>query len=156
MQWWGEFLKVVGPLIGWILVIVGWLRVTSENDRRQERKEVLECIENLEELLEEIQLLASEYYSKEGGDAECQSIGSTIKTKLKRVSRLCVQLIDYDKAFLSLNDCNVSLRKAVTGGEFESKGRLAYLPNHAQRYEIGNAVEELVSAARSKVPIKPK
>lgn len=129
-----------GP-ISWLLVIVGWLVINSQHNRRETRKEIRAALNDLYEMLNEIEDDAFKYHTG-GGDA---ALSRKIK---RRVGQLHSRV---NLAFINTIDTRcgseiAAFRKAVTLQNFDTVSHTA-LPITDPMFEnITGTRERLVIA----------
>lgn len=122
------------PVVSWGLVLLGWWRVTRENDRRQRRKETRERIDIVLDMLDELEDAAVEYFTSAPGsvaDKTSRSIKSTIG-KLGHHVAILARISDRYNCAIELT----RLRKAITGGDFDSQSRIATTVSDERFLEI--------------------
>ena len=107
-------------IIGWFLIIVGWLYNNHQSNVRESRKELRASLNNIEQEIHEIQLKALEYYITKVSDSdklafEIKAGQDRLVTKIERLEKL-------HKGYFK-TDSLVDFLDVITGGDFEEKNR---------------------------------
>jgi len=137
-------IKDWAPAVSWLLVLVGWFRLTNENNKRQLRKEVKERIDEIQELLNAIEDDSYEYYSLPQGP-EAERLALRLKTKVSSVGHHLNVLSGIDAKY-SCSGLLIRLRRSVTGGAFESVERVPILLSDPIFQSISSSVVEISRA----------
>lgn len=98
----------------WAVVIIGWIVVNQQNNRREERKEVKASMSNIIELTDEITTKALEYHKKSEHSAE---LSKDIRLQLQRLGFRIQHLHFYDGI---LNRSIFEYRNSITYKNFDS------------------------------------
>ena len=128
----------------WLLVIIGWLVVNSQNNARERRKESRSLVESIEELVLGIEVAAREYYALSGADPAGQALALQIKAGFRTLSSRLKVLGRYSTKFNATDEL-IAFRTAVTGGDFESASRAACPPTHCIYAAISADAGALIS-----------
>src|ERR1700730_9541944 len=103
-----------GP-ISWLLVIVGWLVINGQHNRRETRKEIRSALNDLYEMLNEIEDEAFTYHTGAGDSALSRRIKRRVSQIHSRVNLAFINTIE--------TRCGkeiASFRKAVTLHNFDT------------------------------------
>jgi len=108
-HWGWQLARVIVPSI---LIVIGWVVVSREHDKRETRKETRSFLDKTIANVEDIRDLAFSYFTA-SCEVEAGAEGAKIGPLLMRLEK--------DLKFLSLNDANgklvnaMELRQAITG-----------------------------------------
>lgn len=128
-----------GP-VSWGLVVVGWLVINQQNNKRETRKEIRSALSALYELLHTIEDKALKYHTGNGDPLESRTLKRHLAQIYPRVGL----------AFQSTIDCKYSrevfaFRQAVTLRNFDTASFAALDASDPFFESISNAREQLVS-----------
>lgn len=129
---------------GWLLVIVGWLVVNWQTNRREQRKEIRALIDSTEKLILEIEVTARDYYALPGSAEKAQTLALQIKASFRTLSSRLTVLKNCSARF-NATEKLIAFRTAVTGGDFESSIRPSCPPTHRVFSEISAEAGSLVN-----------
>jgi hypothetical protein len=138
------FLSGLTPYLPLVLTIVGWLVLSRQQDKRERRKEIRELIRMIENRVDSILELTTDYYGLPGDDPKCRSLELKIKQSFNGVRSLHKRLnsagfrCDVRPEF-------VHFRQSVMLGEFESLARKPDTANGEALSVVASAGFELVS-----------
>ena len=143
-QWMWEAARVVVPSM---LVIFGWMYVSSDNNNRETRKEKRQFLDRTILFLEDIAEDVVSYYIS-ADQAEAQKLSSKIDPALLRIEGAL--------SHLKLKDVNgkivnaITLRDKITNsGCWRSAQKVALAPDCATIYQINVAFAELIASLES-------
>ena len=125
------------------LVVRGWHIISTDNNRREHRKETWGRVQRLCTDVCQLREDAVTYWTTVRSALGTQSDSASLKSKLKSISHSCALLHEIDSRFDVTSEV-VALRQAVTGGDFESKG--ACQATDEKTGEIFLAVDNLNAA----------
>jgi hypothetical protein len=117
-------LEVWTPYLPLALTMIGWFVVSRLQDRRERRKEVRELVRLVEQRIDDLLEIASDYYLMDGKNPKCVGLASKINSKMSSVSQLLNRLtkagLDHD-----VTDRFINFKQSVTGtaADFESIDR---------------------------------
>src|SRR4051794_25377630 len=114
----GTSWAVLGQLVTWLLVVIGWYFVNRTNNQRETRKELRSAIDEFQMFLDQIETNAVRYHTSDTADVE---VAMTLKRDLHR--RLPARINRLEARGLEIKDLGktvVELRKAVTLENFDS------------------------------------
>jgi len=141
----------IGQAVSWILIIVGWVIVDSQNNKRETRKEVRASLLDLYKHLDAIEDAAFLYHSTTGDASEARKITRDIQQIAPRIvmARRGRMRVNYAQPL-------AAFRKAVTYENFDSIGFVSKKP-HDQMFESieackKNLIATLESAFNSAYP----
>ncbi|NHQ81148.1 hypothetical protein HA051_06070 [Chromobacterium vaccinii] len=135
--------KDLAPLGSWLLILIGWYRVTKENDERQLRKEIKERIDAIGELVDSIEDDSNEYYVTEP-TPEAAKLARKIKSNLAGVGHHLNILSTIDSETYNCSQEFIALRKTVTGKQFDSSERSKIEPDDQFFIDISAAAAKLI------------
>lgn len=139
---WVEAFKAFAPIGTWTLVIVGWLFVRSDNNRREDRRDVKNRIDAL---IKDIRALEKDAYTYYQTDPTTDVL--LLEVEMKRSQNaLDARLSHLKKTSSGFQDPH-SLSvfwMAVTGSPFEQANRPQMTPKDRKLEEISSAANDLV------------
>ena len=119
------------PYIPLILTVIGWYVANTASAKREIRKEKRSEVDACCKMLADILSTARSYYTKAADDSDAIKGGRELVFDLHRVLQRIERLEHACPKFDVSGTCG-ELHEAATGGEFESKSRLA-LPHDASK-----------------------
>ena len=138
-----EMFQAIGIVIGWVLVIGGWVIVRHDNNAREHRHELRNAIDDLIKRIEELETKAYEYYQADANtdaslrqEVEIKRSQNTIESRLKRLKSIT-------GGFQS-QDAVTNFRQNLTGGDFETAARQKLPPRDKKLMEISSASSEFI------------
>ncbi len=134
-----SLLQSFAPAVSWILVIVGWSIVRHDNNRREARKEVKTLVDQAISRSEDICEMARSYFEAPVS-AESHKQSARIKAGLKTLGTEINTLRETTSSAVDAQKAMISLRKATTGGDFDSAARQAALHTDPIFDEIDEAL----------------
>ncbi len=135
---WVEWAKALAPVGSWVIVIIGWMIVSKDNNKRELRKEIRAQVTEIGRMVDALVKEAAEYYCKPGSDPTTVTLALQIKRDLKRVS-MAAQRLRAINAHFDVGDALTELRQHVSGGGFDSAERPPCAPGDHKHYEIADA-----------------
>ncbi|BAK76766.1 hypothetical protein NH8B_1951 [Pseudogulbenkiania sp. NH8B] len=135
---WMEWFKTLAPLGSWGLVVLGWMIVRGDNNRRERRKELRVIVDSVIEHLDALEQKTHDYFTSEPSTAT-DRVAQEIKSLLKVIACDLSSL----KTEEPLLDCNlqiIRLRRRITSGEFDSASRVARTSNDPFFAEVAGDV----------------
>jgi hypothetical protein len=142
---WIEVLKAVGPVGSWILVIVGWAIVKSDNNARQQRKEIRERLDSLIYLITDIEKDSFEYYLLDAQEAKSAGLAVSLKAKLRKLATDIHILCDINPSYHCSSKL-IDFRQSISANDFETLSRLKLSRHHRRFSEISSAAVDLISS----------
>ncbi|WP_152554256.1 hypothetical protein [Burkholderia sp. A1] len=116
--------SVIAPSITPIIVVIGWIFVSRDNDRRETRKEVRSLLNDFSKRVDALEATAVEYFSKIDNSSSADE-ASRAEIKIKReIERLDSSLQIINKIYKDFGGQKefVSLTDTITRhSKFESK-----------------------------------
>ena len=143
-----SIIGIVTPVVQWGLIIFGWLVVSRDNDRREQRKEIRSMLNDISKLIIDIQDDAHSYYVS-SPDSTSSFKELKIKEKIQRLERM-IDIVGQQKAGFKKKKELISFRRLVTGRQFESKERTALPSEHRLHLEISASAKDLILSLESK------
>lgn len=145
-------LDVISPWITWLLVIVGWIVVHRTAEvralRQSRRQEDLDAVRTLAKRVAALRDLAIQFFT-EHDQHDSRASESHIKFELKSIAAELAMLQKRNPKAFDLTSEMVSLRRAITGGSFDSRSRTKVPHDHDVVKTIwlaaGRMLEELTS-----------
>lgn len=134
-------MQTLGPVIQWVIIIGGWIFVSHDNNSRENRKELRKAVDDLISRAYELQDAAVDYYTAKIED------GPPIAVKMKRLDKQIMSAIDraFGKTTMSpILKRLIEVRKATTGGDFETAKRPQRNHDDPLLLEIMVEVDEFV------------
>ena len=131
-------------LITWVLVILGWLIVSRQNDLREFRKETRARLDALAKMVGETVDMSISFYLKLPGADGQQDLKMKIAHSLAHIGRICTSLVDRQEDHPVITKV-VALRQAITLSDFDSDQRPAYKFGDARLNEIVDSSKSLIS-----------
>jgi len=119
-----DYAPLIGPAIGWLVLIAGWFVVSLGNDKRETRKEMRALLNVIHDTVAKLECQAYLYYQK--AHEESREIGMNIRRDFGRLGDMVATLkkaVSFD-----VNAELVAFRQKVTGGDFESAARQSRVP----------------------------
>lgn len=104
--------QVLGPAIGWIVLIIGWHVISRGNDRRERRKEVRALLNEIRSAILKVEEEAYEYYGLHAQVS--QKSARNIKRDLKHLAGMITTLSSLDPKF-DLDSLFNEYRQNLTG-----------------------------------------
>ena len=140
-----EWSKLLAGPVSWLLVIVGWIVVTRDQDNRFRRNEIRSVMNDLKKLLNEIENCSIDYWPIPGNAENAHELSRIIKQR--------IQWLAHYKRILSRDDKNLlvdeemkKLRQAITGDDFDSPARQAVRKNSSKVLKILRRSNEFAEA----------
>jgi len=134
-----------GPVASVILVALGWVWISRDNDRRESRKEIRTELNDLRDLIRDIEMSARSYFRTTPDDPESDRLSSLIKRSLQTLAgRLIAIKLRWKE--LDLDSDLTSFRRRITSGDFDSRQRRAISSTDLLILEIENAGQSLIDA----------
>ncbi|WP_155401805.1 hypothetical protein [Chromobacterium violaceum] len=130
------------PLGSWALVLMGWCRVTKENNARELRKEIKERIDAIGELVDSVEDDSNEYYVTEP-TPDAAKLARKIKSNLASVGHHLNILSTIDREKYNCSQEFILLRQTVTGKQFDSNERSKIEPDDQIFIDISAAAAKL-------------
>lgn len=118
----GSLTDVWTPYLPLILTIVGWYVVSRQHDKRERRKELRELIKFVEQRVDDVLTLATEYYALDGSNGKCDELGAKVRYRLAAMGPL-QKRIRAGGLNVDATSEIVVFKQSVMGGTFESKAR---------------------------------
>jgi hypothetical protein len=138
-------LTTIVAVVGWVLVIAGWLVVNRNAARHAHRAQDLEQVRTVEGRLSELCVRAVEYYTGTLNGIPIRAQEAHIKRELKALFSAIGRLRErFPKHYRELGSRMIELRTAMTGGEFESKVRKVVDHDHEVVQRILLASDHLI------------
>jgi len=135
---------LLAQVMTWGLVFLGWMLVNAQNNRREDRKEFRSSLDRLSQRIETLLLASVQYWCSDPNTAGSADITWEIKRNLEQVELNINRLVRRAESNipwhwrktgerqLAIAACNSRVLEAfdawasvMTGGAFESKGRVA-------------------------------
>lgn len=114
---------ILAPFGTWLLVIIGWFFVSSDNNKRENRKEVRLAINAISTTLTNLQKLVFRYYTSAINAPGVDDISVEIKDEIMRLGLQLEVLKKHDDKF-NLDTEYLKLKQDVTGNaNFDSNNR---------------------------------
>jgi hypothetical protein len=105
-------------IVPWVLVIVGWWFVNSQNNIREKRKEIRTLMDKIQSLLDDIESQAIQYHTSEESSDLAFQLKRSLNQKLSnRLEILKLRSLNVDKCYSLLKQ----FRQAVTLENFDTK-----------------------------------
>lgn len=143
-QWMWESARVVVP---GLLVILGWMYVSYDNNKRETRKEKRQFLDRTILFLEDIAEDVVSYYIT-ADQVEAQKLSSKIDPALLRIEGALSHLKLKDSSGKVVNA--ITLRDKITNsGSWRSAQKVALAPDCATIYQINVAFAELIGSLES-------
>ena len=134
-----SLLQTVAPLGSWVLVIAGWLFVRRDNNRREARKEAKSLVDSCIARSERLGSMARTYLEGAYGSENAQ-LSARIKLELKTLGTEVQALNESTKKEITAGRELIALRRAITGGTFDSANRQPTLGTDPVFAEIDDAI----------------
>lgn len=116
-------ITIVITIIGWSLIVWGWIYNNKKNNLRERRKELRSFIDRIVQQVIELESKAIDYYTKPARSSN--KLGFEIKAaQLSLITKIEKLLKSYEGPFKS-KDSLITFIDIVTGGDFESAKRKA-------------------------------
>ena len=141
---WTHVVSAVGQLVTWSLVVVGWLVINRQHNRREARKETRAQLDDLRDALVELERNAEDYHT---ASAHSETDARRIKVQLQRATYVVDRL-----GLLNRQERDVriiALRRAITFKNFDTNGHAAQELSGELVAGINAAVDDLVNALES-------
>ncbi len=139
----------IAQIITWVLVIIGWLIVNSQHNKRISRKETRDRLDQMGESLLKLEQVAIEYHTaKKRND----KLACSIRTAIERVSRAINRLGLATTA--ELNPKIIDLRRAITLQNFDSRKYERKDPSGEFIDRISHSTGELIDLLESKYLVR--
>ena len=129
-------------LVTWGLIILGWLIVILDQNRRAKRKDVRDLIDSAIELVDELEKASQTYWTQDEDMPECCALASDVKRGRGRLVRITNALKRNNAAF-EVDDKIKIFMQAMTMGDFESKTRRAVPTTHQRVAAISAAALDI-------------
>ena len=116
--------------VPWMLVVIGWLVVSRQNDARERRKDLRELVKSLSERLDRILANWSSYSMLDGSDPEASAYSDKVKSDISSLTLFMRRINQAGLRFAGESHIRL-LRQQATGDDFESKSRKRSIEGHA-------------------------
>ncbi|MHB8580511.1 MAG: hypothetical protein ACYDA4_11720 [Ignavibacteriaceae bacterium] len=141
---WTQVVGAFGQFVTWILVIVGWVVVNRQHDRRETRKEIRARLNELRDDLCKLEHLAEKYHIWPNHQ---ESSARRIKVLLKRIGDGVDQIRLLNR---QVHDARlVALRQAITYRNFDTESHRSQDLSGPLIAGINASVDELINALES-------
>lgn len=137
------FSQAFAPLLTFATVVVGWLWVSKDNNKRESRKELRANLNEIRELVLTIEGAARTYFQKPPADEEGHRLGFQIKRDLQHLAGRLTSLKICDKTLVFDNEM-AGYRSCITGRDFESNAREVRHYDDLLFLEICNSGQSLI------------
>jgi len=125
-----DLFKTIAPIGSWVLVIAGWFIVRRDQNRRELRKEVRALIDSVLDQVDTLEDDATTYFTTTDGSSG-SGMGAAIRSSLKSIGVDVKHVYDASKGKIDAQEHLISLRKAITAGDFDSAARVAVADDHS-------------------------
>ena len=138
---------IAPSLITLLVTIWGW-RVVSRNNQRSKDCDIHnKRIEIAQKSIDEITLLAKQYYSLKGSNPEAKILEPRITSSLKKLSMYVAMICENneknnEKYDIALNV--LAFKKAISGGDFGTHSRLEISLSNQLYNDITDTSHELI------------
>lgn len=136
-----DYFQAIAQVGTWVLVVLGWIIVNRQNNKRESRKEVRGQLDQVSELLVELEEMAVEYHTAQQQNAK---LARSIKHAITRLTNV-VHYIGLADA-RDFNRRIVRLRRTITLKNFDSA-------NHQPVVVDGDFLENISSAAQDLIDL---
>jgi hypothetical protein len=140
-----DLMAIIGPMVTWLVVLIGWTLIAKDNNHREQRKEVRA---HLNDVIKDIHACAQkgdEYYRLNGDEAKTRQLAAKIKYDLcnlgKALGRIHTAKIIGPDALTRF----WQYRREITGADFESNARRRLADDDVSRtMQISSAATDLI------------
>lgn len=126
-----SLLNEISPVVAWSLVVLGWLIINRQHNRRETRKELRAQLDQVCKEIADVEHKATNYHLALTCD---HALGRDIKIRLKRLGR-SLKLLDLGKN-RARNHRFVRFRQALTLKNFDTA-------HHEQQQIDSNLLDEI-------------
>ncbi len=135
--------------VAWILTGIGWgissLQANARESRKETRSEVDACCKIAADLLEK----SRRYYAKPGSDSACVAEAADISFTLRRLLTRMTRLRNQRRPFRHIMGAGGEMFDLISGGDFDSMNRPAYVANSPRLRDIEEAANRLIDTLES-------
>jgi hypothetical protein len=138
-----------GQLITWLLVFAGWVVVHWMSVRRARRQEKLAMLGAIEKRIVALRVAAVAYYTSQPAEADKAS-ETHFKLEVKSIIRN-IKLLGKKRHSdpYNVEGDIISLRQALTGGDFEVGVRKVFAPDDEKIQEIWGCADDLIASLQA-------
>lgn len=153
------FIKDCAPVVGWLIVVVGWLRSRKESNEREDRHELRKTIDSITENITALEDKAYEFYATEISPAGAEASDEETIKHQNGVIKLQVDILRQQGVIVSRiqrlrqwneifrdQDRLTDFRTALTGGDFETVERRKRRADDPVVQEISWAAKALIDS----------
>lgn len=124
-----DILTTVTPIVTWLILIAGWYALHLTAVVRAHRQEELAQVEDINKRIASIRDKSIAYYTNGSDAADQLAVQALLRYELQSLASWVKVLRARKPKYYDLDSELIALRKAVTGGEFESARRAPAAPN---------------------------
>ncbi len=147
------WVQTLAPPLQLALIVLGWVWIAKDNDKRERRKEVRALIVELKTHLIELEENARKYFTNEP-DATASLLASQIKRDLRRVDSNLEVLRRASGGIIAHAEM-IEVRQAITlRGDFDGAARKAIQPTHELLGDIGASINKLCAKLEDEFTLK--
>ena len=131
-----DIMTTVTPIVTWLLLICGWYALHATAVVRARRQEELARVEDIVKRIVSIRDKSIAYYTNGSNAPDQLATQALLKYELQSLASWVNVLRARKPKYYDLDSEQIALRKAVTGGEFESAKRAPAAPNEPVVQEL--------------------
>lgn len=139
----------IAQVVTWVLVIIGWLIVNWQHNKRIRRNETRERLDQVSESLLKLEQMAIEYHTAKKRD---DKLACSIRAAMERIDRAIYRLGLANAA--DFNPKIIDLRRAITLQNFDSRKYERKNPSSEFIDRISHSTSELIELLESKYLIR--
>lgn len=139
---WVSYMPAVGPALAWLTAVLGWVIVSRDNNKREDRREVRSTLDTIVGAVNALEDKATQYYAMDVSD-ESRHLEMEIKRDLKVLEAKIKRLAATDPRFQHLQRQS-AFHNVLTGGDFEQSARTARPHTDGKMIEIYSEARELI------------
>jgi len=138
------YVSIVAPIVTWSLVIGGWLFVRSDNNKRENRREIRSILDAIIKEIKDLEDSGWDYYQKPSDDPEAIKLGVSMKRNKALLEDRIGHLAKTTGRFTSLEKLS-KFGDELTGGDYEQNSRQVRTIKDRKFLEISTAANDLIT-----------
>lgn len=131
--------KDIFPIVGWLVIIIGWIFNGLDARGRERRREQTEYLRRMLTQIDSLENDAVEHYSNPPTSTQATLAARRIKYGVSRLSKQIAFGILHHFILRSIDPPLIAFRRAITGADFEDADRPAHPANSTRQSEIAEA-----------------
>lgn len=135
-------LKIIAPVVPWLLVVVGWYIARHDNNQREDRHELRSIIDTITKDINTLEDKAYDYYLQAQSDEAIRLQVKILNDQQALIARI-QRLRHWDERFRD-QESLFTFRSALTGGDFAQSDRPSRIADDDVLKEVSFASKNLI------------